>query len=155
MNVIKLTRAVRPTTAPIGTDRLCSVLHTIAHRHDVRLRARRLLSSSATAVHRVRAPDDAAAVDVQWCALVAALRSPDAILVFHLENHYSLIFGAREWEVLGSVADGVRGRRVARQVMVGKPGQKPNRWIAFEDVRSCVLRWHGYAVVLVERAWLE
>jgi hypothetical protein len=151
MNVIKLTRAVRPTTAPIGTDRLCAVLHTIGHRHGIRLRARRLLSISAHAVHQVRASDDAAAVNVQWRGLVAALRSPDTILVYHLENHYSLVFGAREWGVWGSVVDGVHGRRTARQVMVGQPGQKPNRWIAFEDVRACILGWQGYAVVQVER----
>jgi hypothetical protein len=82
---------------------------------------------------------------------VATLRSPHDVLLYHLENHYSIIFAAREWQCGGNAADGVAGAFDVRQVLVGKPGQQPNRWIAFVDVRGCLLGWHGYAVVCIHR----
>ena len=150
-NLAKLCHATRPTTAPIGTARVRGAIHTFARRHSVRMHARTFLSAHSDALHRVRASDEPAAVDAQWRALVATLRSPDAALLYHMENHYSLVYGAREWRGAGNVADGVPGKACFRQVLVGKPGQQPSRWIAFEDVRACVLGWTGYAMLCIRR----
>ena len=37
-----------------------------------------------------------------------------------------------------------------RQVLVGKPGQQPNRWVPWDDVRSCLLGWKGYAIMVAQ-----
>ena len=151
VNVDKLSRQVRPTTAPIGTDRVIAALVTLGRRYSVPLIATKCLAAGPRATHPVRAVDDAATCAAQWAALLARLRSPDTVLLYHLENHYSVVYGAREWEEVGNVRDGVRAAQRVRQLLVGKPGQKPNRWVAFEDVRECVLGWQGYAVIEVTR----
>jgi hypothetical protein len=138
-----------PTTAPIGTDRVIGAVSTLGRRHCIDLSARKLLARGPKCSHRVRESDNAAAVGAQWAALAAALRNQRKVLIYHLENHYSCVYGAREWAAVGNVRDGVQQERVIRQVLVGKPGQKPNRWLAFEDVRACVLGWAGYAVIEV------
>ena len=67
--------------------------------------------------------------------------------IYHLENHYSLIYGARWW-----VAEaGYGGRRTVRQVLVAKPGQKPCYWVDFAWLRSNALAWKGYCVVGISR----
>ena len=38
-----------------------------------------------------------------------------------------------------------------RQLLTGRPGQRPNRWVAWEDVRSCLLGWKGYNVIEVSQ----
>lgn len=151
VNVNKLTHSSKPTTAPIGTDRVIAALHTLAHRHSVSLVATRLLSRSAGARQRVRADDDAATISGQWAAIRSAFEDSNTVLLYHLENHYSLVYALREWAFVGSVVDGEERLRLVRQLLVAKPGQSPNRWLALEDVRACVLGWSGYALLQVVR----
>lgn len=141
----------KPTTAPIGTDRLRAAVRALACRHNAHMHARTFLGRRPGAIHHVQASDSPDAISGQWAALVATLCSPDDVLLYHLENHYSIVYAAREWACGGNVSDGIAGASLVRQVLVGKPGQQPNRWIAFEDVRACVLGWHGYAVVCIHR----
>lgn len=147
----------RPSTAPIGNDRLMAALRFLARGHGEPLTVRKLLARSGADVC-VTAADDAATQTAQWHTLLSQLHSPKAALIFHLENHYSVIYGARSWETVrrsGGDAVALRGppRRgaVVRQVLVGKPGQQPSRWVPWEDVRACLLGWRGYAVMVVER----
>ena len=41
--------------------------------------------------------DDRGAVAGQWVGLTAALARPHSAILYHLHNHYSLIYAAREW----------------------------------------------------------
>ena len=68
---------------------------------------------------------------------------PCAVLLFHLTNHYALIYGAREW----TAADGT----MVRQVLTTRRGQRPTTWMDFDEVRDVVIKWSGYKVIQIER----
>lgn len=77
--------------------------------------------------------------------LLSWLSAPRAALIYHLENHFSLIYAAREWR---SDA-GYGGARTVRQVLVARPGQRPCYWVDFAWLRDTCLAWKGYNVVAV------
>ena len=142
----KLT-GIKPSTAPVGNDRLMSAVEKLALRHEVPFRAWRFMGAAKSrSVWRLSANDTKETVQVQWEALVTAVRSDSSVLIYHLENHYSLIFAAREWD-----ADaGYGGKRTVRQVLVAKPGQQPCSWIDFETVRGTLGGWVGYSIMGVK-----
>uniref|UniRef100_A0A061REP7 Uncharacterized protein n=1 Tax=Tetraselmis sp. GSL018 TaxID=582737 RepID=A0A061REP7_9CHLO len=82
-------------------------------------------------------------VEKQWTSLLRVLNSPESCVIYHLENHYSLVYGVREW----TVDVGYAGSRNIRQVLLARPGQRPCTWIDFETVRQTMLRWGGYCMV--------
>lgn len=99
----------------------------------------------------VAAIDSVEDIETQWVQLTNHLQAPDTAMIYHLENHYSVIYAMREWNMVGSVRDGVQAETRVRQILVGKPGQAPNKWIDLEDVRVCLLGWKGYGIVAVQR----
>eukprot|EP00892_Ulva_mutabilis_P001105 jgi/Ulvmu1/10996/UM007_0176.1 len=153
----RLQHPVRPTTAPIGNERLMAALRTLARVQGQPVTVRKLLARSGAPLC-VAATDDTSVQATQWEAIVRALKCPTAALIFHLENHYSVIYGARAWETVrqgggAAVVSRLAGRpgKTVRQVLVGKPGQQPSRWMPWEDVRACLLAWKGYAIMVVKR----
>jgi len=88
--------------------------------------------------------DDAKTVQQQWDALKSQHAHPDSALIFHLKNHYALIFATREW--VGGV-DGVH----VRQLLCARKGQRPTAWIDFEEARETMLGWEGYKIMSVTR----
>lgn len=151
VNVQRLTREPKPTTAPIGNLQLMRAVAALGRRHGVCIEARKLLGRGPKCRFQVSVADDSDIVDAHWMALLAALRDPQRVLLYHLENHYSLVYAARSWAATRNVADGVAARKSVCQILVGKPGQAPSRWIALEDVRACLLGWQGYAMMEVVR----
>lgn len=127
--------------------------------------------------------DDALVIAEQWAALRTAFLRPGTALVFHLRNHYALIFAMREWEepivedVTATVAEDKMAadakpagansekvgaanggfdkretsRRVVRQVLTARRGQRPSAWIDFEEMRNTMIGWDGYKIMLVAR----
>ena len=73
-------------------------------------------------------------------------QNPSQVLLFHLQNHYSLVYAARE----NQADEGYGGKRTIRQILVAKPGQQPCRWIDFQSVRETISSWVGHAIIGVE-----
>jgi len=88
------------------------------------------------------------AINHQWAALKAAFGKPHTALIFHLTNHYALIFAWREWLEDSS---GQEPRRLRRQVLTARRGQRPSAWLEFDEVRSIMIGWSGYHILQVER----
>ncbi|KAK3251430.1 hypothetical protein CYMTET_39230 [Cymbomonas tetramitiformis] len=106
------------------------------------------------------AKDSVDAVDEQWMRLKGLLCREDTVLIFHLRNHYAIIFAAREWnpDISEGAQNEVEGSRDAKQapdpvreILTARRGQRPSAWIAWTEVRELMLKWTGHAVIAVQR----
>ncbi|KAJ1458484.1 hypothetical protein M885DRAFT_89804 [Pelagophyceae sp. CCMP2097] len=98
-----------------------------------------------------RRDDSDAAIEAQWGRFKAAFCDPETVLVYHLKNHYALVFATREWlEVPGDSGAEARPRRV-RQILTARKGQRPTVWIDWLEVRQTVMNWAGYKMLLVRK----
>ena len=115
--------------------------------------------------------DDSLQLTAQWNSLRSAFADPNQVLLFHLKNHYALIFAVREWTVTveefrsdgGNDVDGdsspsdkpTRKKemsvRVVRQIYTARRGQRPAVWIDFEEARNTMLGWEGYKIMSLAR----
>ncbi|CAH0370490.1 unnamed protein product [Pelagomonas calceolata] len=84
-------------------------------------------------------------IERQWGKLSAAFNRPDASLIFHLKNHYALIYALREW-----TSDGKR----VRQLLCARKGQRPSAWVDWLEARETILGWAGYKLMVAERCSL-
>merc|ERR1711924_333529 len=89
--------------------------------------------------------DSSAAVEQQWSALKQAFSRPETVLLFHLTNHYALVFAWREWQ---ETEDGP----LHRQILTARKGQRPTAWIDFDEARSIMLGWSGYQMLEIRRS---
>ncbi len=107
----------------------------------------------------------------QWNALRSAFADPDKVLLFHLKNHYALIFAVREWTVSCDDVSGVVGEKseklggnyqeelklekggvkVHREIFTARRGQRPAVWIDFSEARETMLAWEGYKIISISR----
>jgi hypothetical protein len=60
------------------------------------------------------------------------------VLIFHLTNHYAIIYALRE----------VDGRR---EILTARKGQRPSAWLCWDEARRILLQWAGYKILCVER----
>ena len=65
------------------------------------------------------------------------------MLIFHLTNHYAIVFALREWVEPGGA--------LVRQLLTARRGQRPTVWIDWSEVRETILKWDGYKLLSVER----
>jgi hypothetical protein len=89
--------------------------------------------------------DSPETIERQWGKLSAAFNRPDASLIFHLKNHYALIYALREWTS--------EGKRV-RQLLCARKGQRPSAWVDWLEARETILGWAGYKLMVAERCSL-
>ena len=76
--------------------------------------------------------------------LRSAFSHDDTVLLFHLKNHYALIFALREWT---SISTGERNF----EMLTARKGQRPTAWIAFQEARETMLGWEGYKILAISR----
>lgn len=93
--------------------------------------------------------DSQEAITQQWNALKNAFSRPTSVLLFHLTNHYALVYAWREWQEKQSDA-----LRIRRQILTARKGQKPTAWLDFDEVRSIMLSWSGYHILELQRSEL-
>jgi hypothetical protein len=101
-------------------------------------------------------------VRTQWDALRSAFNNPNIVLLFHLKNHYALIFAIREYVTV----DG----GIVRQLLTARRGQRPTVWIDFSEARcyslthslthsltyslthsprDTMIQWEGYKIMAI------
>lgn len=97
----------------------------------------------SNAVIRVLSKDPPDRIATQWAMLRDAFSAEDNVLLFHLTNHYALVFALREWVA----ADGTP----VRQILTTRRGQRPKAWIDFDEARKIVCKWSGYKLLLLTR----
>lgn len=85
--------------------------------------------------------DTPAAIAKQWALLREEFSSQSSVLLFHLTNHYALIFAVRDWE------DAAGERR--QEVLTARRGQRPTQWVSWAEMRDLMLRWAGHKVMVV------
>ncbi|CAJ1374696.1 unnamed protein product [Effrenium voratum] len=149
-------RAERPNTSEVGSGGLRTALLQLAQAREEQLKVSCLMarkgSMAQTAAPLTKA-DGAEAVHAQWAALKAAFGLPGGVLLFHLTNHYALVFAWREWlEDEADPAGSAGSAALRRQILTARRGQRPSAWMDFEEVREILLGWKGYALLHVKRA---
>jgi len=139
--------AERPKTSDVGSWGVVQAAHDLTRKKSCGgLKISLLLgckrSGRRAAKCVVRPGDGARAVEEQWVALKSAFGSPSSVLLFHLRNHYALIYGWREWQPYGA--------HKRRQILTARKGQRPSAWLDFEEVREIMISWVGYHILQFE-----
>ena len=141
----KLSDPSCPSTACIGSQTLVNCLRSMlltANTHPFLeatfLMGVRLGRKSSLPIP-VSHQDDDRTIASQWDKLRSAFAEENSVLLFHLRNHYALIFAMREY----SVEDG----KLVREVLTARKGQRPSTWVEFAEMRAIVLEWSGYNVL--------
>lgn len=149
-------RAAKPNTGEVGSVGVkVAAEELVASRALGAVEVRTLIGRRGSA-SRVQVPvssqDDQASVEQQWTTLKAAFARPHSVLLFHLTNHYALIFAWREWcEASPGGGDGQPTDRIRRQILTARKAQRPSAWIDFDEVRSIIFGWSGYNILHIER----
>eukprot|EP00035_Acanthoeca_spectabilis_P028796 m.472145 g.472145 ORF g.472145 m.472145 type:complete len:547 (+) comp32158_c0_seq1:210-1850(+) len=127
----------RPCSAGVGNGLLLKGAEHLARARKIPLVVHKAFLGVGREAHIfVRRGDSAAAVDTQWRRLQRGLVDDSSVLIYHLENHYALVFGTREW--VGS--DGT----IQREILSATRAQRPTAWISFAEVRQSVIRTQGH-----------
>jgi len=145
-------RAERPNTADVGTFGLRQAAEELAMmRNTDQIKTAIVLARKGSA-KGISAPltksDTEAEIHRQWCCLKNAFSLLNSVLLFHLTNHYALVFAWREWQDEGVEKDSLC---LHRQILTARRGQRPSVWIDFEEVRRILLGWTGYHLLSLQR----
>ena len=84
----------------------------------------------------------------QWNYFKNTFENNNIVLIFHLKNHYALIYATREWSICNQTTGELE---IYREILTAKRGQRPTTWINFDEVRSIVLSWEGYKIIGISR----
>eukprot|EP00658_Telonema_sp_P-2_P053061 TRINITY_DN41477_c0_g1_i1.p2 TRINITY_DN41477_c0_g1~~TRINITY_DN41477_c0_g1_i1.p2 ORF type:complete len:138 (-),score=20.33 TRINITY_DN41477_c0_g1_i1:17-394(-) len=104
--------------------------------------ARNFMSrAGANGLHKLRKVDNQLVVAEQWARVREEFCRADCVLLFHLTNHYALIYGLREWVE----PDGV----IVRQILTARRGQRPTVWLDWDEARAVMLKWSGYNILKI------
>jgi hypothetical protein len=136
-----------PTTAVFGNWGILQALRRLDEANPgVHVAARLFMGRSTTGSVpdvRIAAEDTAEQVTDQWHRLCREFQRPATALIFHLTNHFALLFALRSW----TPATGPE----VRQVLTARKGQRPSEWIDWEECRAIMLGAAGYKILSIHR----
>eukprot|EP01083_Nonionella_stella_P268296 906938_1 len=87
--------------------------------------------------------DSVETIEKQWSGMRERFSTPGVVLIYHLDNHYALIYALRQWV-------NARGKPV-RQLLTATHNQAPSAWVPFATMRDVVIRSKIYCVIEVSR----
>lgn len=147
-----------PSTAPIGNWGIMSGVSQLSELTNLgtlvscRLFMGRAVTPSSR--NKIEVPlsrrDTEADIEKQWNALRSAFLSPHKVLLFHLKNHYALVYALREW--VEPCAGHGSGSVHCRELLTARRGQRPSAWIRFEEARDTMLQWEGYKMMVISNS---
>eukprot|EP01032_Pedospumella_encystans_P023786 gene23786-26919_t len=126
----------RPSTAAVGNWGILEVTQRLSELYNLGsyVSARLFMGKKKTIKSKIDVPlskkDTEQVIRGQWDTLRNVLTHQDEVLLFHVKNHYALIFAAREYTDLNT-------------------GQRPTAWLDFEEVRQVMLGWDGYKIMCI------
>eukprot|EP01033_Poteriospumella_lacustris_P006589 gene6589-4747_t len=138
----------KPTTAAIGNWGILEAVSRLSEGNmlGTTISARLFMGKKKTSKSKVDVPlsrkDSDATIANQWDTLKGLLMRLDHVLLFHLTNHYALIFASREWWDESK-------QMPVRQLLTARRGQRPTAWITFEEAREIMLGWEGYKIMAI------
>eukprot|EP00756_Hemistasia_phaeocysticola_P031368 Hpha_TRINITY_DN16349_c4_g1::TRINITY_DN16349_c4_g1_i1::g.61408::m.61408 len=141
ITLAKLSRDEVPSTSGVGNWGLLEAAPRMGEflGSSLSAQARLFMGKSGAVTVQLKNDDSAAEVGKQWGALWSAFTTKRSALVFHLTNHYAMIYALRQWQE----PDGT----LVRQLLTARRGQRPAAWINFSDARSVMLKWAGYKIM--------
>eukprot|EP00668_Euglena_longa_P031535 GGOE01040759.1.p1 GENE.GGOE01040759.1~~GGOE01040759.1.p1 ORF type:complete len:443 (+),score=48.18 GGOE01040759.1:74-1402(+) len=89
----------------------------------------------------ISSQDSEAVIAEQWNRLAEGFKGRSRAFIFHLTNHYALLFALREWTTAS-------GEEV-REVLTTRQGQRPTVWMRWAECRSIMLQHSGYKILSV------
>jgi hypothetical protein len=137
---LKKLRQDKPSTAAIGNWAILSGTQRMAEFAGLgsRVQARLYMGKRRTVKQKLEVPlsirDTEDIIQQQWDRLKSDFSHPDTVLLFHLKNHYALIFAVREWVI---------ENQTVRQILTARKGQRPTVWIDFLEARDTMIGWEG------------
>jgi len=143
--VEKLAREKAPSTAPIGSWGIHAAVKALSAEWGLLhgdLQSATLMSCKGSAgVCNLTAGDSEALIEEQWAKLREEFSQRDTVLLFHLTNHYALIFAIREWIDPSGAA--------IRQMLTARRGQRPTVWLDWAEARKIIIGWAGYNIIRI------
>jgi len=146
-------RVAKPHTGEIGSWGIKQAVIDLAAARDYDPMSAQVLlgrKGGPKAEVGVAKDDSAEAVEQQWTALKSAFARPHSVLLFHLTNHYALIYAWREWVEKVDSNHGLPQKR--RQILTARKGQRPTVWLDYDEAHSIMVSWSGYHILQVQRA---
>jgi hypothetical protein len=151
VGILKL-QGDKPTTAPIGNWGILSAIHQISEQfgYGSYIQGRLFMGKKKTKSTKLdialSLKDNEETIQQQWQALKNAFEDPKQVLLFHLTNHYALVFAIRDWLDLDENGNVIQHR----QILTARKGQRPTAWIDFTEIRDILLGWEGYKMMCVQ-----
>eukprot|EP00730_Choanoeca_flexa_P000923 TRINITY_DN10399_c1_g3_i1.p1 TRINITY_DN10399_c1_g3~~TRINITY_DN10399_c1_g3_i1.p1 ORF type:complete len:217 (+),score=52.05 TRINITY_DN10399_c1_g3_i1:826-1476(+) len=134
----------RPSTGFFGNWGIVAAAKRISEWKQVTMHATLFMGKGvrgASIPVRLLRKDSPETVQQQWEALRNTFNKPKQVLLYHLKNHYALVYALREWQP-------VDGEPV-RQILTARKGQRPSAWIDFAEARDTMIKWSGYKILLL------
>lgn len=159
---LKKLRDSRPSTAAVGNWAIISCIQRLSEVTALGscVKARLFMGKKRLSKQKIDVAlskkDSEDVIKSQWDTLCNSFNHTNTVFLFHLKNHYALIFALREWADDGSGCGSCNGTTdvkrtvVTRQLLTARKGQRPSAWIDFNEARDTMINWEGYKIIAIK-----